>query len=331
MNQLFPLTRGAGKTIVSGLLYLQLAVIIGCYLVVPTIAYGATDGLVVFYRPKRFIGSGLTPSVYVDGQQVARLDNGRYFSLPLSPGKHEITSSMKHAPLVIDVRNNDTVYLEMIILAGNWRGGGRFIPAPSKDAIAVIKKIKPLDRKWIFDQRVNFVVQTEADRNEEAARSGTITSEAMLDIASSPTNADIQIDGRFAGSTPSSVGVVGGEHTIRLTKKGFTTWERKVTTTTGHVNLVAELETITAGNGQETATTGIRNDAMTEASVSIISIPDGAQIFIDSVGYGRAPAILKLSQGSHSLQLVKEGYRDFVQNLDVNTNSPVKITGELQR
>lgn len=319
----------------SGLLYLQLSVIVGCYLAVATLAYGATDSLVVFYRPKRFIGSGLTPSVYVDGQQVARLDNGRYFSLPLSPGKHEITSSMKHASLSIDVRNNETVYLEMVILAGNWRGGGRFIPAPSKDALGVIEKIKPLDRKWIFDKRVNFALQTESTQNvgaaESAQRSGTIGSEAMLDIASSPTNADVEIDGRFAGTTPSSVGVVGGEHTIKIIKMGFATWERRITTTTGHVTLVAELEAIAGENAPETAAVTVPNRTTMQASVSIISIPEGAEIFVDSVGYGRAPAILKLSPGSHSLQLVKEGYRDFVQNLDVNAHSPVTITGELQR
>ena len=37
--------------------------------------------LLVFYRPNRYYGNALAPSVYVDGNQIARLDNGRYFSL----------------------------------------------------------------------------------------------------------------------------------------------------------------------------------------------------------------------------------------------------------
>jgi len=34
---------------------------------------------VTVYRPKKFVGSALKPSVYVDGKQVARLQNGRFF------------------------------------------------------------------------------------------------------------------------------------------------------------------------------------------------------------------------------------------------------------
>ena len=64
---------------------------------------GDDDGLIVFFRPQRFTGSALKPSVYIDGQQIARLENGRYFfSLRLSPGKHQITSSMKQSALDLD-------------------------------------------------------------------------------------------------------------------------------------------------------------------------------------------------------------------------------------
>jgi hypothetical protein len=53
--------------------------------------------------------------------------------------------------------------------------------------------------------------------------------------------------------------------------------------------------------------------AATGASVGTVSVtsdPDGAEIFIDSVGYGHAPAILKLPHGKHSIQLVRQGYKD---------------------
>jgi len=113
-------------------------------------------GLIVFFRPKRFTGSGLTPSIYVDGSQIARLDNGRYFSLPVPAGKHTIESSMKHSPLELTVRPGEAVYLEMIILAGNWRGGGRLVPDPPEDAKRSMEKLKPLDAKWILDKRVGF-------------------------------------------------------------------------------------------------------------------------------------------------------------------------------
>lgn len=37
----------------------------------------AQDGTVIVYRPGKFTGSALKPSIYVDGNQVARLANGR--------------------------------------------------------------------------------------------------------------------------------------------------------------------------------------------------------------------------------------------------------------
>jgi len=64
---------------------------------------------------------------------------------------------------------------------------------------------------------------------------------AQFDISSTPVGADIEIDGKFVGSTPSSITVGPGDHDIVVKKSGFTTWERKITASTGHVTLSAEL------------------------------------------------------------------------------------------
>ena len=64
---------------------------------------------------------------------------------------------------------------------------------------------------------------------------------AQLDISSTPAGADIEIDGKFVGSTPSSVTVSPGDHDIVVKKSGFVAWERKIAASTGHVNLSAEL------------------------------------------------------------------------------------------
>jgi hypothetical protein len=64
---------------------------------------------------------------------------------------------------------------------------------------------------------------------------------ATLDVSSTPPGADVEIDGNFVGNTPSSVGVASGEHTVRVSKAGYTTWERKITTSSGNVKLSPEL------------------------------------------------------------------------------------------
>ena len=49
-------------------------------------------------------------------------------------------------------------------------------------------------------------------------------STTQVEIASSPAGSDIEIDGKFVGSTPSLVKVAAGEHTVKLTKNGYAVW-----------------------------------------------------------------------------------------------------------
>ena len=47
-------------------------------------------------------------------------------------------------------------------------------------------------------------------------------------VTSTPAGADIELDGTFVGSTPSTIAVTAGDHTLTLKKSGFTPWERKM-------------------------------------------------------------------------------------------------------
>jgi len=77
-------------------------------------------------------------------------------------------------------------------------------------------------------------------KNDSAA-TATTAAAAQIDIASTPPGADIEIDGKFVGSTPSSVNVAPGDHDVVVKKSGFAVWDRKVTVSSGHVNINAEL------------------------------------------------------------------------------------------
>jgi hypothetical protein len=67
-------------------------------------------------------------------------------------------------------------------------------------------------------------------------------SQVSLVIDSSPPSADIEVDGNFVGNTPSTVTVKPGSHEVRVTKKGFADWTRKLNVTGGNVHLSAALE-----------------------------------------------------------------------------------------
>jgi hypothetical protein len=64
-------------------------------------------------------------------------------------------------------------------------------------------------------------------------------------INSSPLGADILIDNKFVGNTPSSLQLAAGEHTIAIEKAGFKTWQRTMTVAAhGSANIDATLDKI---------------------------------------------------------------------------------------
>src|SRR6267154_1828003 len=65
---------------------------------------------------------------------------------------------------------------------------------------------------------------------------------AELEVSSTPDGADIEIDGNFVGSTPSTMGVAAGPHQLSVKKTGFKPWERKITVSSGHIKIDATLE-----------------------------------------------------------------------------------------
>src|SRR2546426_2949652 len=57
---------------------------------------------------------------------------------------------------------------------------------------------------------------------------------SVVVIKSTPDGADITVDGKFLGSTPSTVRLASGDHTISVEKPGFKPWQRTVTVSSGN-------------------------------------------------------------------------------------------------
>jgi hypothetical protein len=64
---------------------------------------------------------------------------------------------------------------------------------------------------------------------------------ASLAVSSLPVGAEIEVDGAFVGSTPSSIPVSVGQHHIVVRKPGFANWDRSIRVNGGTINVVAEL------------------------------------------------------------------------------------------
>jgi len=83
-----------------------------------------------------------------------------------------------------------------------------------------------------------------------ATPAAPIAVNAMLEFTSNPAGADIELDGSFAGNTPSSLSVSPGEHTVTISKSGYKSWQRKMNVTAGNIKVTAELDQDTKMDGQ---------------------------------------------------------------------------------
>jgi hypothetical protein len=93
--------------------------------------------------------------------------------------------------------------------------------------------------------------------NKEAASSASSTSQSPLGstnetsglstilVKSTPDACDITVDGRFVGSTTSTLRLTPGQHTILIEKSGFKPWQRTISVSTnGSVTVDATLEKV---------------------------------------------------------------------------------------
>ena len=58
---------------------------------------------------------------------------------------------------------------------------------------------------------------------------------ATVVLKSDPTGADVSVDGKFVGNTPSTIQVPPGDHMFLIERSGYSTWQRTVTVTPGGI------------------------------------------------------------------------------------------------
>lgn len=116
---------------------------------------------VFIYRPKKLVGSALEPSVFCDGVELGRMDNGRFIVLKLAPGKHKLHMTDKTNGFNIEVKANEEIFARFKLVAGMWKGMGSIYLSNDEDALKELKKLKPLGTDKIKDQ--TLVISNEKD------------------------------------------------------------------------------------------------------------------------------------------------------------------------
>jgi len=93
-----------------------------------------------------------------------------------------------------------------------------------KNYRGILRSIEQVsDIELVFDQE-----GIKDEKETVASRSGDQSNMAVLDIKSEPKDAEIEIDGVFAGTTPRTKRLAPGEYKIKISRNGYKSWEKKI-------------------------------------------------------------------------------------------------------
>ena len=244
-----------------------------------------TKATVYFYRYKQFMGSALEPSVYADGVELARMDNGRFFAAQLDPGQH-IFYSNDNQSVQLDLQGGEDYFIRVDIAPGAFKAYGHLVAVPPEQGAFDIQKLKPLGSDKVKDRArvvitagdVSFKTRRPASRSltdtQPSSAAPTVATPApaptstqapaptaappppvavpaaaqpapapapepeelsTVVLKSTPDGADVTVDGKFVGNTPSTVRLTPGDHRIAIEKAGYRTWQRTMTVNPGGI------------------------------------------------------------------------------------------------
>jgi hypothetical protein len=108
--------------------------------------------LVYVYRYKQAYGMAIRPSIYCDDKEVARLQNGRYLALGLTPGKHQFRSNDKQSVIDIDLKADQSYYIRLDLATGVLKAHGRLTLMLPEQGASEFKLLKPVDRAMVTDR-----------------------------------------------------------------------------------------------------------------------------------------------------------------------------------
>ncbi len=133
----------------------------------------------------------------------------------------------------------------------------------------------------------------------------------VVEVKSEPEGADIYLDGEDTGMKTDTVivDIEEGKHTIELKMEGYATYREEIEVMEGDTTRIEAVLTSLYG------------------SLSIKSVPEGADIYLDDedTGMKTDTVIVNIKTGKHKLKLVKEGYPEYEDTVEITGGDTSKI------
>lgn len=184
----------------------------------------------------------ITFDVYLDGKPIAKLDRNRYFVALITPGRHVFSTKTSASAVELDFGAGRSYYLRMDTTNGMTVGRPVLSHVSEDEGQTAIKQARPIDPPDVIDHSVVFVSYEQLPLSPKPE---TDSERVSFQVTSEPQGADILIDGEFKGSTPSQLKAVPGSHVLKVSRPGFTDWQRNIvldagTAVTFHAILVKQ-------------------------------------------------------------------------------------------
>ncbi len=97
----------------------------------------------VCYREKKFAGSALGFTIWMDDVEIADLKNGNYCVIKAAPGEHRLHADEKDDEFTFVVEAGKTYYYRTEIVMGLWKGHGKLAPVEASYGEQEFKKLLP--------------------------------------------------------------------------------------------------------------------------------------------------------------------------------------------
>lgn len=136
-------------------------------------------------------------------------------------------------------------------------------------------------------------------------------------VQSSPTNAQVYIDGSYYGRTPQSVsGLATGSHSVLVQKSGYQDWSTTSQVTAGgSTNVYASLSAVE-----------------TYGSITVTTSPSGASVYLDGSYQGTTPMTISgVVKGAHVIELQKAGYYEWSGQVTVYAGQNSRVSQNLNK
>ncbi|WFN33773.1 PEGA domain-containing protein [Methanogenium sp. S4BF] len=147
------------------------------------------------------------------------------------------------------------------------------------------------------------------------------TSYGTLSVSSSPSKANIYLNGNFRGTTTQTIGgLTAGSYFVELTMPGYQDWTGSVRVYAGQVSSISP--------------TLVPVQSPTTGALSVTSNPAYAAVYLDGTYEGQTSpgipfVISEVMAGSHTVMVRLSGYDDSVSTVTVNSGQTTTVRAEL--